>query len=195
MASTADKDRRKNAANLFSSNSRSPSVFLHPFSRLLRAGAVAPCSLSELVVSGVCLSRATTLNRNCLCHIAASNKTHKLFPSFIHFPCRTHSPVDTTQRWPHTQTVKCSVTQVSTNKPPNTSPRSYHHPVKCESQVMFPSTSHSIHVFEVRLSLARWYLIFLISGAREYAVMCLHIEILTWLRATASNQSCVVATD
>lgn len=89
--------QKKDAVNLLSSNSRSPAVLLHPFSRLLRAAAVAPCLLSELEVSGVRLSWAPAFNRNCRCHITAENKTHNFISirhSFILAEaCSCHIPL------------------------------------------------------------------------------------------------------
>lgn len=97
------KKGKEYAANLLSSNSRSPAVLLHPFSRLLRAAAVARCLLSELEVSGVRLARATAFNRNCRCHITAENKDSQFYfhRAFIHLNeslFGQHSPADMTRR-------------------------------------------------------------------------------------------------
>lgn len=109
---TKKKKKRKTAANLLSSNPRSPALLLHPFSRLLRAAAVAPCLLSALEVSGVRLSWAAAFSRNCRCHITAKNKTHYFHHAFIYFDrsvFRLQPPADTTQRETHTQTVECNI--------------------------------------------------------------------------------------
>lgn len=107
MPSAADKKKgKKNAANLLSSNPRSPAVPLHPFSRLLRAAAVAPCLLSVLEVSGVRLSWAAAFNGNCRSpHCSREQNAqfyfHRAFIYFHRSLLRRHSPAATTQRELH----------------------------------------------------------------------------------------------
>lgn len=167
MPSAADK--KKNAANLLSSNPRSPAVLLHPFSRLLRAAAVAPCLLSVLEVSWVRLSWAAALNGNCRSpHCSREQNAqfyfHRAFIYFHRSLFGRHFPADTTQRELHAPDSRTQhaaivwrITEITANGPSDT-------------------------------PMARRRLICLTAASTQYTASVFISRSWTWLCAAASDQ-------